>query len=63
MPNVMPLQADDQNIDLRGHRAGRSGCGISLRRVGDLRIARFKSIQMELHVRFGFVATGAAQEN
>ena len=41
--------ADDEDVDLLRHGAGRSGRGIALRRIGDLRVAGLESVQMKLH--------------
>ena len=41
--------ADDQDIDLGGNRTLRTRDRISLRPVGNLRIARLESIQVKLH--------------
>ena len=41
--------ADDENVDFGRHRAGGAGGRMTLRRVGDFRIAGLKSIEVELH--------------
>ncbi|MEY9475366.1 hypothetical protein ABH992_007765 [Bradyrhizobium yuanmingense] len=41
--------ADDEDIDLARHGARRSRCLNARGRIGDFRVARLKSIEMELH--------------